>query len=50
MEGNLLETMFDLPDLEGVEKIVINKEGIEGRSTPLYIYSDRREESGASSA
>ena len=50
MEGNLLETMFDLPDLEGVEKIVINKEVIEGRSTPLYIYSDRREETGASSA
>ena len=50
MEGNLLETMFDLPDLQSVEKIVINKEVIEGRSGPLYIYSERREESGASSA
>ena len=48
MEGNLLETMFDLPDLHSVEKIVINKEVIEGRSSPLYIYSERREEPATS--
>ena len=48
MENILLESMFELPGLEGVEEIVINKEVVEGRAKPLYIYSDRREDSGAS--
>ncbi|HEY4134473.1 MAG TPA: ATP-dependent Clp protease ATP-binding subunit ClpX [Alphaproteobacteria bacterium] len=47
METILLETMFELPGLEGVEEIVINKEVVEGRAKPLYIYSDRREDTGA---
>ena len=42
MESILLETMFDLPSLEGVEEIVINREVAESRATPLYIYADRR--------
>ncbi len=46
MEGILLETMFELPGLEGVEEIAVNGEVVEGRAQPLYIYSDRLEESG----
>jgi ATP-dependent Clp protease ATP-binding subunit ClpX len=41
MEGILLDTMFDLPSLEGVEEVVISKEVVEGTARPLYIYSDR---------
>jgi ATP-dependent Clp protease ATP-binding subunit ClpX len=48
MESILLESMFELPTLEGVEEIVINSEVIEGRSKPLYIYADRREDLGSS--
>jgi ATP-dependent Clp protease ATP-binding subunit ClpX len=48
MEAILLESMFDLPSLEGVEEIVINGEVVEGRSKPLYIYADRREDLGSS--
>ncbi|WP_119678491.1 ATP-dependent Clp protease ATP-binding subunit ClpX [Indioceanicola profundi] len=44
MESILLEPMYDLPGLQGVEEIVINKEVVEGRAKPLYIYSDRRSE------
>ncbi|MEM8986799.1 MAG: ATP-dependent Clp protease ATP-binding subunit ClpX [Pseudomonadota bacterium] len=40
MEGILLDTMFDLPTLKGVEEVVINAEVVEGRAQPLYIYSD----------
>ncbi len=50
LEGILLETMFELPALEGVEEVVINAEVVEGRARPLYIYSDRREEAGSTSA
>ena len=44
--------MFDLPGLEGVEEIVINREVVEdeGRARPLYIYADRREDASGSSA
>jgi ATP-dependent Clp protease ATP-binding subunit ClpX len=48
MENILLESMFELPGLEAVEEIVINREVVEGRSKPLYIYSDRREDLGTS--
>ena len=48
LEAILLETMFELPSLEGVEEIAINGEVVEGRSQPLYIYADKREESGTS--
>src|SRR5262249_34614306 len=41
MEGILLDTMFDLPSLEGVEEVVISKEVVEGAARPLYIYADR---------
>ena len=42
MEGILLEPMFELPSLDGVEEMVINSEVVEGRAQPLYIYADRR--------
>ena len=48
MEAILLEPMFELPDLDGIEEIVINSEVVEGRAQPLYIYSDRREDLGSS--
>jgi len=48
MEGILLDTMFDLPGLDGVEEVVINKEVAESRAKPLYIYADRREDVGSS--
>jgi ATP-dependent Clp protease ATP-binding subunit ClpX len=48
MEGILLDTMFELPSLRGVEEIVISSEVIEGKARPLRIYSDRHEELGSS--
>ena len=53
METILLDTMFDLPSLEGVEEVVISKEVVEGTARPLYIYADRSDrtaESGSAPA
>ena len=50
MEAILLDTMFDLPALEGVQEVVISDEVIEGRARPLYIYSDRKDEKETVSA
>ncbi|MEQ9811409.1 MAG: ATP-dependent Clp protease ATP-binding subunit ClpX [Azospirillaceae bacterium] len=44
MEGILLESMFDLPGMDGVEEIVVNREVVEGRSKPLMIYAEKRED------
>ena len=48
MEGILLETMFELPNYEGVEEVVVNAEVVEGRAQPLLIYSEKK--GGAASA
>ena len=48
MESILLGPMYELPSLDDVEEIVINKEVVEGPAEPLYIYSDRREDVGNS--
>jgi ATP-dependent Clp protease ATP-binding subunit ClpX len=44
LERILLETMFDLPELESVEQVVISREVVEGRrirTTSTPISSDR---------
>ncbi len=41
MESILLDTMYDLPELDGVREVVISAEVIGGNARPLYIYSDR---------
>jgi ATP-dependent Clp protease ATP-binding subunit ClpX len=41
MEHILLDSMYDLPSLDSVEEIAINREVVEGRAQPLQIYSDR---------
>ncbi len=41
MEAILLATMFDLPGLDDVDEVVINREVAEGRASPLYIYGER---------
>jgi len=50
MESILLDTMYDLPALEGVEEVVISAEVVEGKARPLYIYSDRKGETGTTGA
>ncbi len=50
MEGILLDTMFDLPGREGVEKVVISKDVVKGTSPPLYIYSALARNAGASAS
>ncbi|MGA0778223.1 MAG: ATP-dependent Clp protease ATP-binding subunit ClpX [Gemmobacter sp.] len=42
MEDILLETMFELPGLDGVEEVVVNEEAVGGEVKPLLIYSDQK--------
>jgi ATP-dependent Clp protease ATP-binding subunit ClpX len=42
LEAILLDTMFELPTLQGVEEVVVNAEVVEGRGQPLMIYSEKK--------
>jgi len=45
MEAILLDTMFDLPSLDGVEEVVISEDVVNGKDVrPLYIYAERKKE------
>ena len=41
MEAILLNTMFDLPSLEGIEEVMISRQVVEGTAGPLYMYAAR---------
>ena len=43
MEQILLNTMFDLPGLDGVDEVVINREVAENRASPVYVYSKEQQ-------
>ncbi len=44
LEDILLDTMFELPGLEGVDEVVVNEESATSAARPLLIYADRRDE------
>ncbi len=47
MEEILLESMFDLPSMDGVDEAIVNREVVEGRAQPLYAYADKKDDSSA---
>ena len=49
MEAILLDTMFELPSLNGVAEIVVNREVSENRAKPLMIYAERKGDVGSAS-
>jgi ATP-dependent Clp protease ATP-binding subunit ClpX len=42
VEGLLLDTMFDLPDMEGVTEIVIDKDVVDGRKEPVQVVETKK--------
>ncbi|MEE8661006.1 ATP-dependent Clp protease ATP-binding subunit ClpX [Acetobacteraceae bacterium EV16G] len=38
VENILLDTMFELPGLESVEEVVVNKDVADGKAKPVYVY------------
>ena len=49
LEEVLLDTMFELPSMQGVEEVVVNEECILRKGEPLLIYADRKEGSASAS-
>ncbi len=43
LEGILLNSMFDLPGMNGVSEVVVNEEAVNGNAEPLLLYQDLKE-------
>jgi ATP-dependent Clp protease ATP-binding subunit ClpX len=50
LEGILLDTMFDLPGMDGVEKVMVDKDVIEGRKEPVRVYADKKKDGAGAAA
>jgi ATP-dependent Clp protease ATP-binding subunit ClpX len=49
LEEVLLDTMFELPSMTGVEEVVVNDDCIMRKAEPLLIYAERGEGSASAS-
>ena len=42
IENMLLDTMFELPDEEGVEEVIVNEDTVNENKKPVFVYSDKK--------
>ena len=42
LENMLLDTMYELPDVENLEKVVVNAETVNDNKEPVYVYADKK--------
>jgi len=47
MEAILLDTMFDLPSMNGVVEVVVDKDVVEGRKEPIRVIAETKAEDAA---
>ena len=47
LENILLKTMFELPDMEGVIKVTVDKSSVQGKSEPIITYGKKQSTSVA---
>ncbi|MET0240700.1 MAG: ATP-dependent Clp protease ATP-binding subunit ClpX, partial [Sphingobium sp.] len=42
LEGILLDTMFDLPSMNNVVEVVVDKDVVAGTKEPIRVFADQR--------
>ena len=50
MEGILLDTMFELPSMDGVDEVHIDKDVVEGRKDPVRVFAKKSKKAAADDA
>ena len=50
LEGILLDTMFDLPGMDGVDEVMIDKDVIDGRKEPIRVYAEKAKKKDGAAA
>ncbi|MCB1562794.1 MAG: ATP-dependent Clp protease ATP-binding subunit ClpX [Alphaproteobacteria bacterium] len=46
LENLLLNTMFELPDMEDVEQVVVDGDTVEEKKAPVYVFADSKKKTG----
>ena len=46
LESILLDTMFDLPSMEGVDEVHVDKDVVDGRKDPVRVYAKKDKAAG----
>ncbi|MCM2344853.1 MAG: ATP-dependent Clp protease ATP-binding subunit ClpX [Alphaproteobacteria bacterium] len=47
LENLLLDTMYELPDKEDLEEVVLNAETVKDNKPPVYVYADKKKKKAA---
>ena len=47
LEGILLDTMFDLPSMDGVDEVHIDKDVVMGSKEPVRVYAKKDKAAGS---
>ena len=47
IENMLLDTMYELPDMEGVEEVVISDKTVTDNEPPVFVYGDKKKKKAA---
>ena len=50
IEAILLDTMFDLPTMEGVTEVVVDKDVVEGRKDPVRVFAESKRKASGDAA
>jgi ATP-dependent Clp protease ATP-binding subunit ClpX len=50
MEDILLDSMFDLPGMDGVEEVVVKDEAVDGKGKPLLVHTEAPKKKSVASA
>lgn len=50
LEGILLDTMFELPSLEGVSEIIVDKDVAEGKKEPVRVFAQKEKDASPGAA
>jgi ATP-dependent Clp protease ATP-binding subunit ClpX len=50
LEGILLDTMFDLPSMEGVDEVHIDKDVVAGTKDPVRVYAKKEKTASSGDA
>jgi ATP-dependent Clp protease ATP-binding subunit ClpX len=50
LESILLDTMFDLPTMDGVDEVMIDKDVVAGTKEPVRVYTHKEKEAAGDAA
>jgi ATP-dependent Clp protease ATP-binding subunit ClpX len=42
LENLLLNTMYEIPDMEGVQEVIVSEETVKNNKAPEYVYEDKK--------